>query len=662
MTPQQLLKHYWNYDKFRPLQEDIINSVLCGHDTLALLPTGGGKSICFQIPALALDGICIVVSPLIALMKDQVEQLKKRGIKAEAVFSGMSHREIDKILDHAIYDGLKFLYVSPERLQTEIFIVRAKKMKIVLLAIDEAHCISQWGYDFRPPYLEINEFRKLIPKVPCIALTATATKKVKIDIQEKLGFKTTEKENINPKINHNQNSSAKVGEESIKDLKDSCFFQQSFARHNLSYSVFELENKDVKLLDILKKVSGSAVVYVQSRKKASMVAEFLKRNQISADFYHAGLPHTERNRKQDAWIKNQLRVIVATNAFGMGIDKADVRLVIHVDLPNSLEAYYQEAGRGGRDEKKAYAVLLYTQNDISELKKKVENAYPSPEILRKVYQQLANYYNLAVGSSAFASYDFDVSEFQKNFHLDTITTYYSIKQLEQEGFIQVSEAFYHPSKLLFTIASNDLYSFQVANYSLDLIIKTILRMYGGDVFNNFSNIVETQIARQMNVDTKTVINQLQFLHKANVIFYSPQKEKAQLTFTTPRFKSEELPIAIENLEKFKQRDLEKIKAVTNYIEHKQRCRTQLLLEYFGEITDNNCGVCDICLEKKKNNKINIHYTKIIIDILQMQNLPLKELIAIAKPANTQDFISQLQEMMVSEEIKQLENGEITLTK
>jgi ATP-dependent DNA helicase RecQ len=656
MTPQQLLKHYWNYDTFRPLQEDIINSVLCGHDTLALLPTGGGKSICFQIPALALDGVCIVVSPLIALMKDQVEQLKKRGIKAEAVFSGMSNREIDKILDSAVYHGLKFLYVSPERLQTEIFMVRAKKMKIGLLAIDEAHCISQWGYDFRPPYLEISEFRKIIPKVPCIALTATATKKVKIDIQEKLGFKIAKKENINPKLNFTENSNTKVGEE----LQDANFFQQSFARANLSYSVFELENKDAKLLDILKKVSGSAVVYVQSRKKAGLVAEFLKHNQISADFYHAGLPHTERNRKQDAWIKNQIRVIVATNAFGMGIDKADVRVVIHVDLPNSLEAYYQEAGRGGRDEKKAYAVLLYTQNDITELKKKIENAYPSPETLRNVYQQLANYYNLAVGSSAFASYDFEVAEFQKNFQIDTITTYYSIKQLEQEGFIQVSEAFYNPSKLLFTIASNDLYSFQVANSNLDLVIKTVLRMYGGDIFNNFTNIVETQIARQMNVDTKTVINQLQFLHKANVIFYSPQKEKAQLTFTTPRFKSEELPIDVETLEKFKQRDLEKIKAVINYIQHKQRCRTQLLLEYFGEITDNHCGVCDICLEKKKANKESLDYTKIIIDTLQTQNLPLKELIATAKPANIQDFISQLQEMMASEEVKQLGNGELTL--
>jgi ATP-dependent DNA helicase RecQ len=508
--------------------------------------------------------------------------------------------------------------------------------------------------------LEISEFRKIIPKVPCIALTATATKKVKIDIQEKLGFKIAKKENINPKLNltenSNQNFNTKVGEE----FQDANFFQQSFARANLSYSVFELENKDAKLLDILKKVSGSAVVYVQSRKKAGLMAEFLKHNQISADFYHAGLPHTERNRKQDAWIKNQIRVIVATNAFGMGIDKADVRVVIHVDLPNSLEAYYQEAGRGGRDEKKAYAVLLYTQNDITELKKKIENAYPSPETLRKVYQQLANYYNLAVGSSAFASYDFEVTAFQKNFQLDTITTYYSIKQLEQEGFIQVSEAFYNPSKLLFTISNNDLYSFQVANSNLDLVIKTVLRMYGGDIFNNFTNIVETQIARQMNVDTKTVINQLQFLHKANVIFYSPQKEKAQLTFTTPRFKSEELPIDVETLEKFKQRDLEKIKAVINYIQHKQRCRTQLLLEYFGEITDNNCGVCDICLEKKKTNKGSLDYTKIIIDTLQTQNLPLKELIATVKPANTQDFISQLQEMMASEEIKQLGNGELTL--
>jgi ATP-dependent DNA helicase RecQ len=632
MTAKELLKHYWNYDKFRPLQEDIIQAVLAGKDTLALLPTGGGKSICFQIPALALDGLCVVVSPLIALMKDQVEQLRKRGILADAIFSGMSSREIDRILDNAAYGGLKFLYVSPERLQTELFLARAKKMKITLLAIDEAHCISQWGYDFRPPYLEIIEFRKLIPHVPCIALTATATKAVKIDIEHKLGF----------------------GE-------NSAFFQQSFSRANLSYSVFEVENKEAKLVDILQKVAGSAVVYVQSRRKAALFSDFLCRNGIRADYYHAGLPANERSRKQDAWIKNQIRVIVATNAFGMGIDKPDVRVVVHVDLPNTLEAYYQEAGRAGRDEKKAYAVLLHYQTDATDLKQKIESAYPSPETLRKVYQQLANYYNLAVGSSAFASYDFDVLEFQKNFQIDTITTYHSIKQLEQEGFIQVSEAFYHPSKLLFTVSNTDLYAFQIANANLDAIIKVVLRMYGGDIFNNFVAINEQQIARQMHTDTKTVVQQLQFLHQSTIVSYSPQKDKSQLTFTTPRFKAEELPIDSIKLEKFKQRDLEKAQAVTQYLQQKQRCRTQLLLEYFGEINDKTCQVCDVCLQKKKTQQLPILHSPSIKEVLANKSLPLQELIAQIKPSNTQQFIAEIQAMVASKELQQTTNGEIALS-
>jgi ATP-dependent DNA helicase RecQ len=644
-SPLQILKHYWNYDAFRPLQTEIIQAVIDGHDTLALLPTGGGKSICFQVPALMLDGVCIVVSPLIALMKDQIEQLKKRNIKADAVFSGMSNREIDRILDNAVYGGLKFLYVSPERLKTEMFLVRAKKMKIGLLAIDEAHCISQWGYDFRPPYLEISAFRQIIPHVPCIALTATATKEVKQDIQEKLQL--------------GELRTLPNGEKMAMK-----FFQQSFSRANLSYSVFQVENKEIKLLDILQKVNGSAVVYVQSRKKAMIIATFLAQHKISADFYHAGLPNTERNNKQDAWIKGQIRVIVATNAFGMGIDKPDVRIVVHIDLPNSLEAYYQEAGRAGRDEKKAYAVLLYTQTDIEDLRKKVENAYPSIDTLRKTYQQLANYYNLAVGSSAMASYDFDVLDFQKNFNLNAIQTYYSLKQLEQEGFIQISESFYHPSKAFFIVTNTDLYAFQVANANLDSIIKTILRMYGGEMFNAFTTISETQIARQMHTDLKTVIQQLQYLHQAQIISYSPQKEKPQLTFTTPRFKAEALPIDVVSLEKFKQRDMDKIQAVSHYTNHTQRCRTQLLLEYFNEITDKNCGVCDICLQKKKTDTNSLHenftYTQAIKENLKNGHSTIHKLVDTIKHDNKKKLLAEIQAMIASKELRQFENGEIGL--
>jgi ATP-dependent DNA helicase RecQ len=377
MTAQQILKQYWHYDAFRPLQEEIINSIMDGKDTLALLPTGGGKSVCFQVPALMLEGICIVVSPLIALMKDQVEQLKRRGINATAIYSGMSKREIDITLDNCIYSDIKFLYVSPERLKTELFIERARKMKISLLAIDEAHCVSQWGYDFRPPYLQIADFKEEVNIQRTIALTATATKEVKEDIVLKL------------------------------DLKDCQKFQKSFVRENLSYSAFQLENKQAKLIEILTNVQGSSVVYVRSRKRTQKVAELLTQNGIAASFYHAGLSGTIRDERQAAWIENKTRVIVATNAFGMGIDKPDVRTVVHLDLPDTLEAYYQEAGRAGRDEKKAYAVALYHLQDKEELTDRVERSVVTKDELKRTYQALANYYKLAIGSQAFSSYDFE---------------------------------------------------------------------------------------------------------------------------------------------------------------------------------------------------------------------------------------------------------------
>lgn len=356
MSIHEILQKYWGYSTFRPLQEDIIRSVMSGHDTLALLPTGGGKSVCFQVPGLATEGLCLVISPLIALMKDQVEQLTRRGILAQAIYSGMSNREIDIALDNCIYGHTKFLYISPERLQTELFQVRAAKMKIGLLAIDEAHCISQWGYDFRPPYLQIAEFRQLIPQVPCIALTATATEVVKKDIQEKLAF------------------------------KNGAVFQKSFARANLSYSAFFEENKEKRLLEMLQKVPGTAVVYVRNRKRTQQAADYLRKMGISADFYHAGLPNDQRAKKQEAWIQNKTRVIVATNAFGMGIDKPDVRLVVHIDLPDSLEAYYQEAGRAGRDEKLAYATALFNQQDINQLRQNIQTSYPTEDLIRRVYQ------------------------------------------------------------------------------------------------------------------------------------------------------------------------------------------------------------------------------------------------------------------------------------
>ena len=405
-----ILKQYWNYDSFRPLQEDIIQSILSRRDTLALLPTGGGKSVCFQVPALAKEGVCIVVTPLIALMKDQVEQLKRRRIMAAAIYSGMNWHEIDIVLDNCIHGTTKFLYVSPERLRTDIFLTRVKQMKVSLLAIDEAHCISQWGYDFRPAYLQIAAFRQLLPAVPLIALTASATDPVKIDICEKL------------------------------EMREPAVFQSTFARANLSYSAFFEENKDARLLRILQNVQGSSIIYVRNRRRTKDVADWLNRNGIRADFYHAGVPNKQRSEKQEAWIRNRSRVMVATNAFGMGIDKPDVRSVIHIDLPDTLEAYYQEAGRVGRDGQRAYAVALYSQRDLDELARNVDQKYPPIDLLRRVYQALSNYYKVPVGGGEFDTFDFDLQDFTGTFGLPLSETHFAIKLIEEEGFVQLSEA------------------------------------------------------------------------------------------------------------------------------------------------------------------------------------------------------------------------------
>lgn len=642
----QILKQYWGYEQFRPLQEDIIKAVLVKKEVLALLPTGGGKSICFQVPALAMEGICLVVSPLIALMKDQVEQLQKRGILAKAIFSGMTPREIDLTLDACVYGKVKFLYISPERLKTEIFKVRAKKMKISLLAIDEAHCISQWGYDFRPPYLEIAEFRKIFPTVPCIALTATATKEVKIDIQEKLQF----------------------------DRKNTLVFQKSFARPNLSYSCLYEENKENRLLKILQNVKGSAVVYVQNRRKAKNVADFLIKNKISADFYHAGLSHEERNSKQENWIKNRIRVIVATNAFGMGIDKPDVRVVVHLDLPTSLEAYYQEAGRAGRDEKKAYGVILYNQADVEDLKGKTKQAFPTIEVIKNVYQRLANYYKMAVGSGEMSSFDFDLEDFVRSFpktdnsSFDYLTIYYALKELENQGFILLNEAVNKPSQIVFLVDNTQLYEFQIANASLDFFIKLLLRMYGGELFSNYTKISEKMIAKKINTDEQTVVNHLLFLRKSNIIDYSPRKEKPQLIFLKPRYNAPDLPFDGKSYQARQAREEAKINAMLHYVRHEKRCRTQLLLEYFDEISDQTCGVCDICLKNKKANQPHAtnesarDYPQEILEALKYTSMNVNDLVEVISPFDVRAFLTQVQKMVGSGELLYNDKGDLEIPK
>lgn len=564
-----VLKKYWGYAAFRSMQEDIIQSVLDGNDTLALLPTGGGKSICFQIPALMKDGICLVISPLIALMKDQVEQLKRRQIPAAAIYSGMTLREIDILLDNAAHGAYKFLYVSPERLKTELFLARAQKMNISLLAVDEAHCISQWGYDFRPSYLEISEFRQLYPAVTCLALTATATEKVKQDIQEKLLF------------------------------KDEKVFQKSFARDNLSYSVRKVENKEAKLFEILSKIAGTSVVYARNRRTTMDLAVLLQKNGFNADYYHAGLPQMERSSKQDAWIKGQTRIIVATNAFGMGIDKADVRTVVHWEMPDNLEAYYQEAGRAGRDEMKAFAVALYHPQDFVEMEKRVHLAHPEIPYLRKLYQSLANYYKIAIGSGELQSYPFDIKAFCEQTKLEAFEVFHGLKILEQEGFIQLNEHFYRPSGLHINLDYKELYSYEIANEKFEKILKSLLRIYGGELYQQVVFINEFEIGKIAELNEKQVFTQLTYLDKEGVLDYSPKSDQPQLTFLEPRHDANRLPLNEKRLKERKESKLDKLKSVQKYAENEQYCRTLSLLQYFGEHKDEPCGVCDICIERKR---------------------------------------------------------------
>jgi len=577
LNPLQILKQYWGYDQFRSLQKDIIDSVLNGKDSMALLPTGGGKSLCYQLPVLCQDGLCLVISPLISLMKDQVDQLQKRGVKAYAIYTGLTHREIDIILDNCIYGEVKLLYVSPERLETEIFIERVRKMNITLLAVDEAHCISQWGYDFRPSYLKIAEFRNNnLPSVNTIALTATATEKVVEDISNKL------------------------------ELKNTAIFKASFVRENIAFAIRKVEDKEKKLVEILQNVPGTACVYVRSRRRTKELTNLLLQNQISADYYHAGLGHDLRMKKQDLWQKGQTRVIVATNAFGMGIDKNNVRSVIHFDLPDNLEAYYQEAGRAGRDGKKAYAVILHHSGDKDLLANNFENSHPSIDFLKRVYQALANYYKIAVGSNMLSFFDFDISEFCENFNLHNSETYHAIKMLGEEGLIELNESFYHPSKISINLDKQELYTFQIANESFDPIIKTLLRLYGGEALSNFVRISENQIARLLNATTLKIKNQLNHLNNLKVITYDCMRDKPQLAFITPRYDASSLPLNVERINARRKVKKEKLDAILRYADNDHLCRTSMILEYFGEICYEDCGHCDICIEKKRTSSKSDH--------------------------------------------------------
>jgi ATP-dependent DNA helicase RecQ len=577
---REILKRYWGYDEFRPLQEDIIRSVLDGKDTLALLPTGGGKSICFQVPAMAREGMCIVVSPLIALMKDQVENLNKRGIRALAVYSGMSFREINHTLDNCIHGDFKFLYLSPERLKSDLVRERIAQMNVSLLAVDEAHCISQWGYDFRPEYLQIAEIRELLgKKIPVLALTATATPGVVNDIQDQLKF------------------------------PEHRVFIKSFTRKNIAYVVNETEDKDQRMLHILSRVGGSGLVYVRNRRKTQEIAHLLSKNRVVADYYHAGLPHEVRTRKQESWISGKTRIMVCTNAFGMGIDKPDVRIVVHYEMPESLESYYQEAGRAGRDEQKSYAVLLYNTADATEALKRLAGNFPEEKEIRRVYQALSNYYQVPVGANVDRSFDFDIVDFCKKFGIETGIAYPALKILEQCDLISLTESFYEPSRLRFEIGQHLLYKFQVEHPHQDDFIKLLLRSYGG-MFDQYVTINEKLMAQREKQDEKLIRKQLLKLHQLGVVDYRQQKDKPQLTFLQSRADAGAIDFRKALLQKRKETATNKLNAMLAYAENTVECRSKKLVAYFNEYGSEDCGICDVCLNRKKQEMQGGEFTEI----------------------------------------------------
>jgi ATP-dependent DNA helicase RecQ len=571
--------------------------VLTGRDTLALLPTGGGKSICFQVPALCREGICLVVSPLIALMKDQVYQLKKRGIAAAAVYAGMSRRELDIVFENACNGGYKLLYLSPERLQTDLARERIKRMNVNLLAVDEAHCISQWGYDFRPPYLELAQLRELLPNVPVLALTATATPEVTADIQEKLAFRA-------PNV-----------------------LQQSFARPNLAYAVLYEFHKKEKLLQILKSVPGTALVYVRSRGQTKEIALYLAQHGLPADFYHAGLSLDERSAKQQAWIDNRIRVMVCTNAFGMGIDKANVRLVVHLSMPDSPEAYFQEAGRAGRDGQKAYAVLLHAPADADTLRLHLEGAFPPLELVRRVYQGLGSYSQLAIGGGAGVSLDFDFNVFCKQFGFEHAPTYAALRLLEQDGWIALSDNGAAISRLTITADRETLYDYQLRQRTADTVVKFLLRAYHG-LQSQYIEISESWIASSTNLPVETVVQILQAAQTAGIVDYLPRSEKQQLIFLHERVAAENLTFDLEKLQIRRARATARVEAAIRYAETR-RCRSQQLLAYFGERDSATCGICDICTGRNKSDTPDAAtfdmYARKIKQVIQREHLTLEQI-------------------------------------
>jgi ATP-dependent DNA helicase RecQ len=633
MNYLDILKQYWGYDSFRDLQEDIIESVCHGNDTLGLMPTGGGKSITFQVPALAMEGVCIVITPLIALMKDQVQHLRERNILATAIYTGMSHNDILTALENCIYGNYKFLYVSPERLTSELFIAKVKAMKVCLITVDESHCISQWGYDFRPSYLKIADIRHILHDVPILALTATATPDVVKDIQEKLGFR---KENV---------------------------FSMSFERKNLAYVVRNTEDKKGELLHILKNVPGSAIIYVRNRNKTKEISDELNRNNIASTYYHAGMDNALKDLRQKKWQSGELRVIVATNAFGMGIDKADVRLVIHTDLPDSPEAYFQEAGRAGRDGKKAYAVALYSSHDKATLTKRIADTFPPKEYIYDVYENLQYYYQIALGDGKGSMFEFDLEDFCHHYKYFPVPCDSALKILTQAGYIEYTEAQDNSSRLLFIIGREELYMLHEMGEQSERLIQTILRSYTG-IFTDYAFISETALAIHCGMTNDQVYHLLVMFARRGIVSYIPHKKIPHIIYTLPRIEQKRLGIPKDVYEVRKERFEKRVKAIIEYASSTNNCRSRMLLHYFGEKNEHNCGNCDVCLSKKKNASTlsSARYSIICARIQQLlKDGPLtldivrKELSDITK----EDLVTVIRHMVDEDYIKQ-ENGIIGL--
>ena len=564
----QLLKQYWGYDSFRGIQEEIINSISENKDTLGLMPTGGGKSITFQVPALAKDGLCLVITPLIALMKDQVQNLRKRGIKALSIYSGMSRQDIITTLENCIFGNYKFLYISPERLDTEIFRTKLRKMKVSMITVDESHCISQWGYDFRPAYLKIAEIRELLPDVPVLALTATATPEVVKDIQARLHFR---RENV---------------------------FRMSFERSNLAYIVRKTDNKTGELLHILRSMPGSAIVSVRNRRRTKEITELLNNEDITADFYHAGLDDATKDIRQHRWQSGGSRVMVATNAFGMGIDKPDVRIVIHMDLPDSIEAYFQEAGRAGRDGQKAYAVILYAKADKTTLHKRIPDTFPEKEYIKDVYEHLQYYYQMAMGDGLDCVREFNIEDFCRKFKYFPVPVDSALKILTQAGYLEYTGEQDNTSRLLFTIQRDELYRLREMGDDMDKLIQTVLRSYTG-VFTDYTYINEDSLAIRTGLTRRQIYEQLVHLAKLRIVSYIPRKKTPYIIYTRERIEAQLIHISPEIYEERKARYETRINAMLEYVTNDTLCRSRMLLDYFGEKNEHNCGQCDTCIGLRK---------------------------------------------------------------